>query len=93
MKGRKFLLLALLAFLMTAGMLFAQSSANYNTQRFTAIGGGAADSANYSVVSVFGQQATGYSNSSNYKASSGFLFPIYRLFPAHKIWLPALYKP
>ncbi len=92
---RKLLLLALVLLLMPVGLVAAQSSTNYVTQRFVIVGGGSADSASFSVTSVIGQPATDIVNSSNYKVSGGFLHPF--LPPqssssGKKTWLPIIFK-
>lgn len=91
MKHRKLLLLALVLLLIPVGIASAYPSANYTTQRFVIMGGGSADSASFSVVSVIGQPATDVAVSANYKVSAGFLFPI-RQVSGYRIWLPIVLK-
>ena len=81
---RKLLLLALMLLLISVGIVVAQSSTNYMQQRSVMVGGSSADSTNYTVVSVFGQPATGVVDSPNYKVSAGFLYPDF----SFDIWLP-----
>jgi hypothetical protein len=88
---RKFLLLAIVLLLIPVGVVAAYSSANYTTQRYVIMGGGLADSANFSVASVIGQPATDVAVSANYKVSSGFLFPIGRN-TGFRVWLPIVLK-
>ena len=65
MMRRKILLFALLLLLISAGIVVAESSTHLITQRFVLVAGGTADSANYTVTSVFGQPATDVVNSAN----------------------------
>lgn len=87
---RRLLLLAFALLLMPVGMAAAQSSANYVVHRFVAVGGGSADSANYSVVSVFGQPVTALASSAHRRVSGGFLFPLQGR--SSEIWLPMISK-
>ena len=91
----KLLLLSLVLLLIPVGVVAAQSSTNYVTQRFVIVGGGLADSASFSVTSVIGQPATGVVNSSNYKVSGGFLYPFLQQSPPgpdKRMWLPVIFK-
>ncbi len=87
MKQYKFIVLFLFLLLIPVGMVAAYASANFTTQRFVIVGGGLSDSANFSVTSVIGQQATDLANSTNYKVSGGFLFPIGN-YLSQEIYLP-----
>lgn len=71
----KLLFLALFLLLVSTGLVFAQSSANYILQRSALVSGGSTSSANYKVDSVIGQTATGQVSSvgSTYQGSIGFL--------------------
>jgi hypothetical protein len=90
---RKVLLLALALLLTPVGLVAAQSSTNFVTERFVVVGGGSADSASFSVTSVIGQPATDLVNSSNYKVSGGFLYPsLQEPFSDQKTWLPLIIK-
>lgn len=91
MKQRKLLLLALVLLVIPIGMVAAYSSANFVTQRFVLVGGGASDSASFSITSVIGQPATDVVDSANYKVSGGFLFPLRRV-SGYKIWLPVVLR-
>jgi hypothetical protein len=73
--------------LISAGIVVAQSSTNYRLQRSVLLSGGLSDSTNYQVNSVIGQPATGVSDSSNYNATAGFLYP-----SGFKVWLPVIVK-
>jgi hypothetical protein len=73
---RKLVLLVLVLLLISVGVVVAQSSTNYVVQRFVVAGGGLAMSANYTNTSVIGQQATDVVDSSNYRVSAGFLYPL-----------------
>jgi hypothetical protein len=76
MNRRKLILLVLVLLLISVGIVAAQSSTNYIVHRFATISGGLVDSANYAVTSAIGQPATDVVDSSNYKVSGGFLFPL-----------------
>lgn len=90
---RKVLLLALALLLIPVGLVAAQSSTNFVTERFVVVGGGSADSASFSVTSVIGQPATDLVNSSNYKVSGGFLYPALQVPSSDKkTWLPLIIK-
>ena len=91
MMQRKLLLFALVLLLIPVGMVAAQSSTNYAMQRFVVVGGGSADSASFSVTSVIGQPATDVVNSSNYRVSGGFLYPI-RQDSRFRVWLPLVLR-
>ncbi len=94
---RKLILLALILALTPVGIAVAQSSTNhvtaYITQRFVTMGGGAAESASYSVTSVIGQPVTDVVDSLNYKVSGGFLYPQRQDAEVdNQIWLPVIFK-
>ena len=89
---RRLILLALVL-LLPVGVVAAQSSTNYVSQRFVAVGGDSAGSASFSVTSVIGQPATNVVNSPSYKVSGGFLYPSHQgSFSDKKVWLPMLLK-
>jgi hypothetical protein len=90
MKRRLFLLVFVLL-LMPIGITAAGSSPNYVMHRFVAVGGGEADSANYSVVSVFGQPVTAVGRSAHHSVSGGFLFPLQGR-TSSDTWLPVIFK-
>ena len=91
MKQRKLLLFALALLLISIGVVAAQTATNYSTQRFVMVGGGSADSANYTVTSVLGQAATGVVDSPNYKITGGFLHPAQeRSSSDQRLWLPLI---
>lgn len=91
MMRRKFLLLALMLLLISVGIVIAQSSSNYTSQRFVTVSGGSADSAHYKITSVLGQPATGLGNSQTYKVSDGFLYPL-QSGSDFNLWLPIVIK-
>ena len=68
-------LAGLLIILLTAGMIQAQSSANYSLKKTVLdAGGGTAGSASYQVTDAVGQPGVvGSATSANYQAGSGFL--------------------
>jgi len=69
------MLLALLVFLLLAGVALAMESDNYRLDWFTPLtggGGGAASSANYGVNFTVDQSATGASSSTNYGGCLGY---------------------
>jgi hypothetical protein len=77
MTQRKLWLIAFALLAIPVGMAAAAYiSANFATQRFVTVGGGAADSARFSVTSAIGQPATDVLISANFKVSGGFLHPI-----------------
>jgi len=73
---RKMILFLILLLLVSAGIVAAQSSANFVVQRHVIGSGGVAASANYKVTSVISQPATDVGNSANFKVSAGFLHPL-----------------
>ncbi len=85
---RKLLPLVLLLLLLSVGLGLAQSSTNFNVQRFVTMSGGSADSASYTVKVVIGQPATGVVDSADYTVSAGFLHPP-QPGTGFKVWLPA----
>lgn len=91
MSRYKILLLALVLVLIPVGIVGAQSSANYAVQRSIALGGGVSDSANFKVTAVIGQADTDLADSSSYKVSAGFLFPLSNRLE-YKTWLPVVVK-
>ena len=88
---RKLLILTLALLLLSVGIVSAQTSANFVTQRFVMIGGDSAGSANYEVTSVFGQPAVQVVESPNYSVSAGFLQPR-RLDLDPSVWLPVVVR-
>jgi hypothetical protein len=74
--------------MISVGIVAAQTSGNFIMQRFVMVGGSSADSANYSVTSVFGQPATGVFNSGNYEVTAGFLQPLGQ----NRVWIPVALK-
>ena len=70
---RRLGLLALVLLLLPVGIATARSSPHFVMQRSVMVGGGTADSANFSVTSVVGQPATDVASSANYRVSAGFL--------------------
>lgn len=88
---RKLSLFVVMFLLLSAGMVAARSSPQYNTQRFVVVGGGAANSASFSVNSVIGQPTTDVVNSASYKVSGSFLYPIGKN-SDFKVWLPVILK-
>jgi len=89
MMRRKLVFLVLVLLLISVGIVVASSSANYVMQRFVMAGGGSANSVNYTVTSVIGQQATDIVDSSNYSVSAGFLHPLQF---HNKTYLPVIVK-
>jgi hypothetical protein len=88
---RKIVLIFLILMLISAGIVAAQSSANFKLQRFVMVGGGSADSNNYAVTSVFGQPATNPGASANYTLSPGFLYPRQQNL-SDFVWIPVVRK-
>lgn len=79
--------------LIPIGVVVAQSSTSYVTQRYVLAGGGSANSANFAVVSVIGQTTTDVAGSSNFKVSGGFLHPRKTTSSSPKgIWLPVIFR-
>ena len=90
---RRLLLLVLVLLLTSVGMASARSSTNYVLQRSVTLGGGSADSAEYSVTAVIGQPATGVASSANFKISAGFLHPQGQNSGIdYQLWLPLVQK-
>ena len=93
---KRFLPVLLLLLLIPVGIVAAESSSSsYVLQRSVMVGGGSADSAGFSVTSVIGQPATDVTNSSSFKVSGGFLFPVSQAAPApsdERTWLPIVLK-
>ena len=93
MMKNKLLWVALAVVAIPIGMVAAQSSTRYVTHRIAVVGGGSAESANYSVISVFGQAAIEVASGQNFKVSGGFLFPRRQGFDvADRVWLPMIYR-
>lgn len=88
MMQQKLLLLILVLLLISVGIAVAHSSTNYILQRSVLLSGGLADSANYKVISVIGQPATGVVDSTNYSVTAGFLRPQL----GYKVWVPVILK-
>jgi hypothetical protein len=87
---RKFLFIALVLLLISVGVVFAQSSPNYQIQRFSLTSGGVSESAHYKVDAVIGQPATGNISGANHIVSAGFL---YRSFGSkHTVNLPIVIR-
>jgi hypothetical protein len=85
----KFILFLIVLLVVSVGIVAAQSSSNFVVQRHVVGSGGVADSANYKVTSVIGQQATDVGGSANFKVSAGFLYPLEQ---GSKIYLPIVIK-
>ena len=85
----KFILFLILLLVVSVGIVAAQSSSNFVVQRHAINSGGVADSANYRVTSVIGQQATDMGGSANFKVSAGFLHP---LGAKSTVYLPVVIK-
>lgn len=92
MKKRRLSLLALVPVMIPIGMVIAQSSTNYVAQRHVTMSGGAANSSNYSVVTVIGQPSTAIVNSSSYEVSGGFLHVQRQESQTNHLWLPVILK-
>lgn len=91
MMQRKLLFFALAILLICVEIVAAQSSANYVTHRFVMGSGSSADSAHFTVTSLFGQPATDVVSSPNYKVSGGFLHPLAQI-SNYDVWLPVIVK-
>ena len=86
---QKCILLLIMLFLISAGIVVAQSSSNFVVQRHVVGSGGVSDSAHFKVTSVIGQSATDVGNSANFKVSAGFLYP---LDTKSTVYLPIIVK-
>jgi hypothetical protein len=73
MMKHKLLLLSLALLLIPAGMVVAQSSANFTVGGFVITSGGSAGSASFSVRSAIGQPSTDVVRSTSFKVSGGLL--------------------
>lgn len=91
MTKHKFLFIGIVLLLISTGIVFAQSSTNYQIHRFTFMSGGVSDSAHYKVNAVIGQPATGTSTSSNHVVTAGFLYRPSTL--NYKVNLPIVIQP
>ena len=79
---KRYLIFALLLTLLPAGIAAGQATSNnFTLHRFTAVGGGSADSDSYRLTSVVGQGSTGLARSRNYRILGGFLFPLPEIIP------------
>ena len=85
----KFILFLIVLLVVSVGIVAAQSSSNFVVQRHAIHSGGVADSANYRVTSVIGQQDTDVGGSANFKVSAGFLYP---LGSKSTVYLPIIVK-
>jgi uncharacterized protein involved in exopolysaccharide biosynthesis len=89
-KRQKFLVLAIVLLLISAGIVVAGSSTNFTVQRTVVLSGGSAESANFSADVVIGQPVTGSSDSANYQVEAGF-FPLPRG-GSFEIFLPVVLR-
>lgn len=87
MNYRKFLVLVVTIFVISVGVVSAQSSINYFVQQHVLLSGGASESTSYRVESVIGQSAAGVSSNQNYEVNVGFVHPRPRT-AEHQVWLP-----
>lgn len=83
----KLILFLIVLLVVSVGIVVAQSSSHFVVQRHVVGSGGLSDSANYSVTSVIGQQATDVGGSTNFKVSAGFLQP-----QGSQVYLPLIVK-
>lgn len=88
--AKRTLLLLALPLLLFVGIAAAQSSVNFSVGHFVIAGGGAAQSASFSVTGVIGQPVAAVADGPNFRVSGGFLFPAGA--GQEDLWLPAVYK-